>query len=270
MVEQGSAKPIDEIALQERFSWARSINFSDYNSYLGHYQVVSCLDHARGSSLLDMPVGDGFLTEKMVHRFRRIVGVDASSKHLAEARKRLPQVEMHHALIEDLAIDEKFSTVTMLNVLEHVQDPIQVLQKAASFLEDDGILIVHVPNAQAVNREIAVLMGTLESCGELSPFDINVVGHRRYYTMETFKEDFRSAGLDIVASGGVFYKMLSTPQMDWLLKNGPWEEGGFGWGRVGAEKRDWKAEFCRACYEYGKKRPEDCNVIYICATKRQS
>lgn len=267
MAETGSTTPADEIALQEGFSWARSVNFSDYNSYLGHYQVMSCLDHVRGESLLDMPIGDGFLTEKMAHRFKRIVGVDASSKHMAEAQKRLPQVEMHHALIEDLDIDEKFSTVTMLNVLEHVEDPVQVLQKAASFLDDEGILIVHVPNAHAVNRKIAVLMGTLESCEELSPFDINVVGHRRSYTMETFKEDFRKAGLNIVATGGVFYKMMSTPQIDWFLKNGPWEEGGFGWGRVGAEQRDWKSEFCRACYEYGKDHPEDCNVIYICATK---
>jgi hypothetical protein len=56
--------------------------------------------------------------------------------------------------------------------------------------------------------------------------------------------------------------MLSTPQMDWFLKNGLWEEGGFGWGRVGSEKKDWRKEFCRACYEIGKERPEDCNVIY--------
>jgi SAM-dependent methyltransferase len=266
MTDFKSVKP-DEIALQEGFSWARSVNFNDYNSYLGQYQAISCLDHARGNSLLDMPIGDGFLTERMAHRFSRIVGVDASSKHLAEAKKRLPQVEMHHTLIEDLAIEERFSTVTMLNVLEHVEDPIHVLQKAAGFLTEDGVLIVHVPNAHAVNRKIAVLMGTLESCEELSPFDIDVLGHRRSYTMDSFEENFRRAGLNIVGTGGIFYKMMSTPQIDWFLKNGPWEEGGFGWGRVGAEKRDWKAEFCRACYEYGKLHPEDCNVIYICATK---
>ena len=78
--------------------------------------------------------------------------------------------------------------------------------------------------------------------------------------------DIQSSGLKLVATGGVFYKMLSTPQMDWFLKNGLWADGGFGWGRVGAENRDWKAEFCRACYDYGKEYPEDCNVIYACAT----
>jgi 2-polyprenyl-3-methyl-5-hydroxy-6-metoxy-1,4-benzoquinol methylase len=265
-----SGKPAsesNELALQEGFSWARSVNFSDYNGFLGHYQAVSCLEHARGSSLLDMPVGDGFLTEKMAHRFKRVVGVDASRTHLEKARERLPEVELHHALIEDFSIDEAFDTVTMLNVLEHVAEPVGVLKKAASFLSEEGVLIVHVPNARAVNREIAVLMGTLESCEELSPFDINVAGHRRSYTASTLRADFERAGLEIVAEGGIFYKMLSTPQMDWLLKNGPWDEGGFGWGRVGAEPRDWRAEFCRACYEYGKSRPEDCNITYVCAVK---
>ena len=256
---------INEKELQEKFSWARSVDFKDYNEVLGYYQVKSCLNYAHGTSLLDIPCGDGTLTEMMSSHFDRIVGVDASSRHLEIAKQRLPKVEFHHELIEDLELNEKFDTVTMLNVLEHVADPVGVLKKAASFLSENGVLIVHVPNAHAVNRKIAVLMGTLETCEELSPFDINIAGHRRSYDLQTFKQEIEKSGLKLISTGGIFYKMLSTPQMDWFLKNGKWEEGGFGWGRIGSEKKDWKAEFCRACYEYGKDHPEDCNVIYICA-----
>ena len=252
---------------QEGFTWARSVNFDEYNSILGHYQVQACLEHAHGTSLLDMPCGDGLLTGMFREYFPRVVGVDASSTHLAEARRRLPDVEFHESLIEDLELDERFDTVVMLNVLEDVADPLQVLRKAAGFLKDEGVLLVHVPNANAINRRIAVRMGTLESCEELSPFDINVAGHRRSYTLATFTADIEAAGLKVKRTGGVFYKMLSTPQMDWFLKNGLWEEGGFGWGRVGAEPRDWKAEFCRASYEIGKEQPDDCNIIFACITK---
>lgn len=258
----------EELALQETFVWERSVDFSDYNGVLGYWQAQACIKHARGSSLLDMPCGDGLLTEILASRFQRVVGVDASLSHLIKARQRLPKVEFHHNLIEELDVDEQFDTVTMLNVLEHVADPVEVLRKAASLLSNDGTLIVHVPNAYAVNRRLAVLMGTLETCEELSPFDINVAGHRRSYTLKTLKADIEKAGLRITATGGVFYKMLSTPQMDWFLKNGLWQEGGFGWGRVGEEKsKDWKAEFCRACYELGKQQPEDCNIVYTCATR---
>jgi SAM-dependent methyltransferase len=169
-------------------------------------------------------------------------------------------------LNEDLDLVDRFDSIFMLNVLEHVVDPVVALNKAASLLAPHGTLIVHVPNAAAINRKIAVAMGSLESCEELSPFDIHVAGHRRSYTLQTLKAEFGRAGLVVEKTGGVFYKMLSTPQIDWLLKHGPWEEGGFGWGRVGAEKsKDWRAAFCRACYEMGKERPEDCNVIYVVA-----
>ncbi|MDH4316977.1 MAG: class I SAM-dependent methyltransferase [Desulfobulbaceae bacterium] len=256
-----------EKELQETFSWARSQVFEDYNAILGYYQALACLEHARGESLLDMPCGDGTLTAMMASRFKRVVGVDASCKHLALARSHLPSAELHEALIEDFVSEEKFDTITMINILEHVVDPVLVLRKAADLLSENGVLLVHVPNALAINRRLAVLMGTLVDCEELSPFDINIVGHRRSYSLSSLCDDIKRAGLNIRQTGGVFYKSLSTPQMDWFLKNGLWQEGGFGWGRVGEEKsKDWKMEFCRASYELGKEHPEDCNIIFACVT----
>ncbi|HSQ50050.1 MAG TPA: class I SAM-dependent methyltransferase [Nitrospiraceae bacterium] len=256
-----------EKELQQTFSWSRSGVYSDYNRVLGHYQAVACLEHARGETLLDMPCGDGTLTAMLSTRFKRVVGVDASRVHLAEARKRLPLVEFHEALLEEFDTKTRFDTVTMINVLEHVVDPAVALQRAARLLAPGGVLLVHVPNALAINRRIAVLMGTLAECEELSPFDIQVAGHRRSYSLVSLCADISKAGLRSVATGGVFYKMLSTPQMDWFLKNGLWEEGGFGWGRVGGEQKDWRSEFCRACYEIGRERPEDCNIIYACVER---
>lgn len=252
---------------QESFVWSRSEFHSEYNRYLAHYKVESCLENMVGDTLLDIACGDGLMTEMFSHHFRKVVGVDANGAHLAVARKRLPDSDFYECLIEDLRLAEKFSTVTMLDLLEHVEDPVVVLKKAASLLVEGGRLIVHVPNAKAINRRLAVLMGTLESCEELSPFDINIAGHRRSYSMATLCKDIELADLKVQSTGGIFYKILSTPQMDWFLKNGLWEEGGFGWGRVGAEKRDWRAEFCRASYELGKQHPEDCNIIYACITK---
>jgi 2-polyprenyl-3-methyl-5-hydroxy-6-metoxy-1,4-benzoquinol methylase len=258
----------DEKARQESFMWSRTTFHSEYNRYLAQYKVESCMENMRGTSLLDLACGDGLMTGMFAQKMDRVVGVDANGKILEQARKRHPEIEFHESLVEDLNLTEKFDTVTMLDLLEHVVDPIALLQKAASFLNDDGVLIIHVPNAQAINRRLAVLMGTLESCEELSPFDINVAGHRRSYSLATLQQDIEKAGLTCQKTGGIFYKILSTPQMDWFLKNGLWEEGGFGWGRVGAEgTKDWKSAFCRASYELGKEHPGDCNIIYACVTK---
>jgi 2-polyprenyl-3-methyl-5-hydroxy-6-metoxy-1,4-benzoquinol methylase len=254
-----------EKELQEQFSWDRTL-FGDYNRILVHYQALSCLENAVSGSLLDLACGEGIMTSYFAGKFEKVVGVDAASVHLSKAKERLPDVQFHHALIEEFETAEKFDNVFLLMVLEHVQDPITVLKKAASFLKDDGKLIVHVPNANAINRRICVKMGTLLTCEELSPFDINVVGHRRAYTTESLNADVRSAGLTTMSNGGVFYKMLSTPQMDWFLKNGQWDAG-HGWGRTDDTSKNWREEFCRACYEIGKERPEDCNVIYAIIKK---
>jgi 2-polyprenyl-3-methyl-5-hydroxy-6-metoxy-1,4-benzoquinol methylase len=258
----------DEKSRQDSFPWERSKYHTDYNSVLAHYKVVSCLEHARGKSLLDLACGDGLMTSMFAQHYERVVGVDASGTHIAEAKRRLPTARFFESLIEEFQIDEEFDAVFLLDILEHVIDPVAVLSKAASFLSQGGMLIAHVPNAVAINRRLAVLMGTLTSCGELSPFDIQIAGHRRSYELSVLVDDIEAAGLTVRQTGGIFYKMLSTAQMDWFLKNGLWEEGGFGWGRVGEEKsKDWKAEFCRASYELGKQRPEDCNIIFVCATK---
>ncbi len=252
---------------QEQFVWSRSTFHSEYNRYLAQYKVESCMENIRGESLLDLACGDGMMTEMFAKKMSRVVGVDANGKHLADARLRLPSAEFHECLVEELVIGERFDTVTMLDLLEHVVDPIDLLQKAAGFLNDNGVLIIHVPNAYAINRRLAVLMGTLTECEELSPFDLQIAGHRRSYSIASLCEDIEKAGLHIERTGGIFYKMLSTAQMDWFLNNGLWEDGGFGWGRVGGEKKDWKAEFCRASYELGKEHPNDCNIIYACVTK---
>jgi 2-polyprenyl-3-methyl-5-hydroxy-6-metoxy-1,4-benzoquinol methylase len=253
-----------EKKLQESFRWERSKYHTDYNQVLAFYKAKSCIENSVGDSLLDIACGDGMLTKMFARHFKTIVGVDASSRHLDEAVKRLPLATFYESLIEEFECDWKFDSVFMLDLLEHVQNPVAVLKKASSFLSCNGRLIVHVPNCDAVNREIAVLMGTLASCDELSPFDLEIAGHRRSYNLQSLRGDIELAGLKVIKTGGIFYKMLSTPQMDWFLKNGLWDSG-HGWGRTGMEKsKDWRTEFCRACYEYGLKHPEECNVIYAC------
>lgn len=251
-----------EIDLQNNFSWNRTL-FSDYNEILAYYQSISCIENANKGSLLDLACGEGYLTSLYQNNFNEIVGVDAAKKYLSKAKNKVQKAKFYHSTIEDFQISKKFDNVFLLLILEHVTDPIQVLKKASSFLKNDGKMIVHVPNSNAINRRLAVKMGTLKSCDELSPFDINIVGHRRSYTRQTLTKDIEEAGLKPIKFGGIFYKMLSYSQMNWFLKNGQWESG-HGWGRVEGNpiKKDWKREFCRACYEIGKEHPDDCNVIY--------
>lgn len=257
---------IQEKTRQDQIPWERGKFFKAYELMLVDYLAQSVLENANGTSLLDIACGNGLVTSRLAPHFRRTVGLDASAAHLEKARQDYPHIEFVEGLAEEFATDEKFTTITMLNLLEHVTDPVALLKGAQRLLDKSGVLIINVPNAMAVNRRIAVLMGTLENEHELSPYDLNVAGHRRYYDMPSLERDVIAAGFRPVKRGGVFYKALSQAQLNWMLENGPWEAGGFGWGRVGSERaKDWRKAFCDASYEFGKQRPEDCNLIYIVA-----
>lgn len=256
----------EEKERQNAVPWERGKFFKMYETMLGHYIIQSVLEHAKPPNLLDIACGNGAITSQLAPHFERVVGLDASSGIVARARLAYPKIDFVDSLAEDYHPAEKFSTITVLNLLEHVIDPVGLLRSLGRFLADEGVLIVNVPNALAVNRRLAKFMGTLTDEYELSPYDINVAGHRRSYDMARLVADVEAAGLRVAKRGGIFYKSLSQAQLDWFLENGLWEAGGFGWGRVGSERaKDWRKAFCDACFELGKDRPNDCNLVYVVA-----
>ena len=117
----------NEIKLQRSFAFERTKHFPNYNTILSKYKAQQVLEDKVGNSLLDLACGDGYITSLMESAFSRIVGVDASQTHLSVAQKRLPEIEFVESLLENYDTNEKFSTVTMLDVLEHVQNPISAL-----------------------------------------------------------------------------------------------------------------------------------------------
>jgi 2-polyprenyl-3-methyl-5-hydroxy-6-metoxy-1,4-benzoquinol methylase len=259
---------MEELQHQETYSWRRGKFEKTYETILGDYIVKDLMDHINPPSLLDLACGNGYITNQFTNTFDHIVGIDASKEQIEIAKNTYPKIEFVNTLCEDYETDELFTTITAINVLEHVIDPIKFISKTSQHLSSKGVFIFYVPNSLAVNRRISKMMGSLESEYELSPFDINIVGHRRSYDMVSLKRDIENAGLSIKKCGGVFYKMLSSPQMNWLLEQELWDKGGYGWGRVGAEhEKNWRVAFCDACYEYGKEHPEECNLIYCVAQR---
>jgi SAM-dependent methyltransferase len=133
--------------------------------------------------------------------------------------KFLDKVLVTEATIESVQIQEKFDYIYLIHTLEHLDDPIAALKKISSLLKDGGVLLVAVPNARALSRQIAVQMG-------LIPFHTAVTegerlqGHHRTYSMDLFESDVRDAGLSILFSGGVLLKTLANFQFDAAVETG--------------------------------------------------
>ena len=101
----------------------------------------------------------------------------------------------------------------MGHVLEHVQDPVDILLRARGWLKPGGLIFAAVPNAQSLHRQAAVIMGMLPKVDALNAMDLHH-GHRRVFNPETFRLAFTQAGLQVDIFGGYWLKPLANGQIE--------------------------------------------------------
>ena len=65
----------------------------------------------------------------------------------------------------------------MTYILEHVEKPVALLSRAATWLAPGGRLLVDVPNGLSLHRMVGVKMGLLKEPCELNQRDLDL-GHR--------------------------------------------------------------------------------------------
>lgn len=180
--------------------------------------------YLRGGRALELGCSDGFMTEMIAGHVEHLDVVDGSKKFLNEAKKRdLPNVKFVYSLFEEFKAKKKYDYVIASYILEHVFDPVSVMKMARSVLNRDGLLLLLVPNARALSRQLAVHMGLLNGLKELTPNDHNH-GHRRVYDRVDLDRDVAAAGFENVAQGGVMLKILADFQMDKLIDDGTLKE----------------------------------------------
>lgn len=157
-------------------------------------------------------------------------------------KNKFPRTNVYCSLFEDFKTDRKFDTIIMGHVLEHVEDPVEILKNAKNWLKDDGIIFAAVPNSHSIHRQAAVIMGLQEKENSMSDLDIRH-GHRRVYSIDKFKNDFLDAGLKIKECGGYWLKPVSNKQME----------------------ESWSQEMVDAFMKLGEKYPDIAAEIYIVA-----
>jgi SAM-dependent methyltransferase len=196
----------------------------------------------KGDLALELGPASGYMTKVLVNDFGKLHLIEGSQQ-LIDQIPDYPNVVKHCAMFEDFSTDLKFDTIIMSHVLEHIEHPIQVLQKIKTWLAEDGVFIISVPNARSIHRIVAVKMGLLKSVNTLNERD-HFLGHYRVYDMETLRTDISKAGYTIGKEGGSFLKPVSNAQI----------------------QEHWTTEMVEGFFETGKEFPENCAEIFIVCT----
>ena len=161
----------------------------------------------------------GDMTSQILRLFSDLTVLEGSEALCEHLNNRFgAEIALIHSTIENASIGEKFQNIFLVHTLEHLDDPVEALKKIGGWLTDGGKLLVAVPNAEALSRQIAVRMGLIESNRSVTPGEFEH-GHRRTYSMDELLGDVRKAGLKVVESGGVIVKPLSNSQFDKALES---------------------------------------------------
>jgi 2-polyprenyl-3-methyl-5-hydroxy-6-metoxy-1,4-benzoquinol methylase len=110
-----------------------------------------------GSCLLDIGCGDGeFLTTLREHYPEAgLHGLDWKFPDMMQRTLRASRITLLHGLVEqvDLGV-EKYDVIIMNQIIEHLWQPAEVLDKCFRALRPGGLLAIETPNADGYDRTI--------------------------------------------------------------------------------------------------------------------
>ncbi len=176
-------------------------------------RILDQLGDAR--RVLDLGYGTGRIARALLERGFRAEIVEGSPL-LCERARRLHAAQglvVHESLFEAFEPGPVYDGALALHVLEHVDDPRDLLARIHGWLEPGGVCVATVPNRSSLHRLLAVEMGLQGRPEDLSPRD-RVMGHQRVYDLTALRRDFEQAGFRVECEFGYFLKPLPNALME--------------------------------------------------------
>lgn len=172
-----------------------------------HAQVVALV--GRDKVVLDIGCSTGYLGKALAQQGCTVDGVEIDPEAAEMARRHLRSVVLTDLNRDDLVAaigDERYDTIVMADVLEHLVDPRTVLSAAVNLLADGGEIVISVPNVSHGSLRLALLQGRWE----YRPTGLLDRTHLRFFTRESILELVREAGLGVVELRSTVNDPLAT------------------------------------------------------------
>jgi 2-polyprenyl-3-methyl-5-hydroxy-6-metoxy-1,4-benzoquinol methylase len=107
-------------------------------------------------SLLDVGSGSGLLVAEATHFGFNAIGVEPS-RSLVQLARRLYQVDLLQGVFpHPMLSNHRFDVIFLVDIIEHVSTPLELLRHCAAALAPQGIIILVTPN---VGSLVAKLLG---------------------------------------------------------------------------------------------------------------
>lgn len=171
--------------------------YHDYYAGEDKTVIIGTLPAGIGK-LLDVGGGEGnfaALAKQYLQCEAHVVEMNAEAAALAAAK--VDRVWVGDFL--SLRIEERYDCITLLDVVEHAADPSGMLQRAAELLAPGGSIIASIPNIS----HWTVVADLIEGRWDYLPVGITCWTHLRFFTLQTIRQTFHEAGLNVLRADPV-------------------------------------------------------------------
>lgn len=160
------------------------------------YEVAKKIIGAENQkTLIDIGCGEGWTLNFFKEKGWLVKGLDYSDYGCRRFNPSCLDALSTGDLYENLDVliksNAKFSIVWLDNVLEHVLDPLHLMNITKKLVEKDGVIIVEVPNDFSVLQQHLLSNGTVAK-----PYWIAIPDHISYFNKEGLLNLAKAAGLD--------------------------------------------------------------------------
>jgi len=145
--------------------------------------------------VLDIGCGEGILGKRLLQKgAKEVVGVEINPEAAEKASKNLSRIVCGNVEAVNLPFDEGyFDCIILGDVIEHLKDPLSVINNLIKYLSDSGVVVASIPNV----RYYRVMNMLVEGRWRYEDSGILDKTHLRFFTKKEMEELFAKAGLEI-------------------------------------------------------------------------
>ena len=139
-----------------------NIDYRDVRFPRGAFLIRKICENYKGGRIIDIGCGNGKNTKMLGKLGVDIVGVDIDEHEIKKAVESNPYENVQFACIKLYNITDTFSGIVLSEVLEHIEEPLDFLKEIYRLCENNGFLILTVPNGYCVKEIVMAAIRCLK------------------------------------------------------------------------------------------------------------